>query len=191
MNVHPLRNVRTAPQWASAISEAWNKTLNSVFETGDALIGAKDALKHGEWIKMVEGQLPFGMRTAQQLMAVAWDERLRNANHGSHLPSSWKTLYALTRLDNETIEKGFENGAIHPKLERKDIKFLPNLPHYEPKAKKETPSPSKSAPPVEGCVMFVRRTVFDAIKSMSLEERSTLFAELRAELADLEAKSAN
>ncbi len=188
MNVHPIRNTRTAPQWASAISEAWNKTLNSVFETGDALIGAKDALKHGEWIKMVEGELPFGISTANKLMAVAWDERLRNSERVPNLPSQWGTLYALTRLDNEIIEKSFENGAIHPKLERKDIKFLPNLPHYEPKQKKSEKKVSVIAP-AEQCVTTVRRLVFETIQGLSVDERVALFEELRAELADLATKN--
>jgi hypothetical protein len=40
-------------------------------------LGPRTKLKHGEWLKMVEGALPFGRRTAQMLMNVSADERLR------------------------------------------------------------------------------------------------------------------
>jgi hypothetical protein len=35
---------------------------------------------------MVEGELPFGPRTAQRLVKVVSDPRLSNATHGSLLP---------------------------------------------------------------------------------------------------------
>ena len=38
------------------------------------------------------------------LMAIAADPRLRNPNHGSLLPPSWRSLYELTRLDDVTFE---------------------------------------------------------------------------------------
>jgi hypothetical protein len=44
--------------------------------------------------------LPFTDRTAQRLMAVAADQRISNGAHVSDLPTSWGTLYELTKLDN-------------------------------------------------------------------------------------------
>lgn len=188
--INGQRNGRSAAQWAKLIDDAWTKTLDSVFETGDALLGAKEQLKHGEWIKMVERELPFGRMTAHRLMQIAEDDRLRDVTRVLHLPASWGTLYALHRLPGDVIDKSFENGTIHPKLERKDVKFLPDAPHHLARqAKKETPAPSKNVPPVEGCVMFVRRTVFEAIQTMTPEDKQALFAELRAELDDLEMKN--
>ena len=61
------------------------------------------ALPHGEFGRMVAGALPFNARTAQRLMAVAGDLRLSNTTHGSlSLPASWRTLYDLSRLDDDT-----------------------------------------------------------------------------------------
>jgi hypothetical protein len=33
-------------------------------------------------------------------MVIAQHRVLANANHGSHLPPSWRTLYELTKLDD-------------------------------------------------------------------------------------------
>jgi N6-adenosine-specific RNA methylase IME4 len=76
---------------------------------------------------MFEGrEVPFGDRAARQLMSIAKDERVSNRNHGSDLPSSWRTLYELTKLDDETWAMALESGAIHPEMERKDVNLLRN-----------------------------------------------------------------
>ena len=43
-----------------------------------------------------------------------------------HLPAAWSTLYDLTVIANKgfDLEAGIESGAIHPKMERKDVKAL-------------------------------------------------------------------
>jgi hypothetical protein len=43
------------------------------------------------------------MRTAQMLMAVARHSVLSNTAHGRLLPPSWRTLYELTKLDNDAL----------------------------------------------------------------------------------------
>ena len=63
---------------------------------------------------MIEQELPFKARTAQMLMAVARDERLTNAHHGSLLPPSWKTLYELTKLSDDVFAAKLADGSVHP-----------------------------------------------------------------------------
>jgi hypothetical protein len=186
-----VRNSRTADEWAKLISASWTKTLESVFETGDALIGAKDSLKHGEWLKLINNnELPFGKRTADRLVAIASDERLRNGTHASHLPSSWMTLYEIHRLEDERLEQSFEKESIHPKMERKDVKFLPSLPYYEPKVKKKKQKVAEETiETADDCITHVRRVVFEFIGTLTLPDRAALFAELHAELDDLEIKN--
>lgn len=53
----------------------------------------------------MRGSLPFGERTAQILMKISRDERLRKANHDSLLPNSWMTLYELTKLEDSEFEQ--------------------------------------------------------------------------------------
>jgi hypothetical protein len=40
------------------------------------------------------------------------------------LPASWRTLYELTKLDDEELRVGFQKRLIRPELERKDVPGL-------------------------------------------------------------------
>jgi len=110
-----------ASAWAQRITLAWRKSAESIFEAGRLLIAAKAALPHGDWEAMCERDLPFKLRTAQRIMAIAADERLSKATHVSHLPQSWGTLYELTKLDDQQFGARIEDGTIRPEMERKDI----------------------------------------------------------------------
>lgn len=107
--------------WASRIRAAWQKSVDGIIEVGRLLIEAKEALPHGEFIAMVESELPFREHTARRLMAIARDERLSNGAHGLVLPPSWRTLYAISRLDDATFEAKIADGTINPGCQRKDI----------------------------------------------------------------------
>jgi hypothetical protein len=84
-------------QWAARISAAWHQSVTSIIETGRLLTEAKAALDHGEWLPMVETDLPFRRNTAQRLMKIAADSRLANRAHVPLLPPSWGTLWATYR----------------------------------------------------------------------------------------------
>jgi hypothetical protein len=112
---------KTRAQWADEIIASAQKTIESYLETGRLLIAAKegpDKLPHGEFLAMIETDLPFGARTAQQLMTIARDQRI--ANHGSHLPTRWRTLFVLTRLPDDVFARGIESGEINPTITRAD-----------------------------------------------------------------------
>lgn len=63
------------------------------------LAEAKASLPHGEWLPWIERELPVTPRTVNRLMGIADHEGLANETHGSHLPSSWRTLSELAQLD--------------------------------------------------------------------------------------------
>jgi hypothetical protein len=104
--------------WAQKIRVAWQKSLDAIFAVGDLLLAANKLLPHGQFEKMVRNELPFGERTAERLMAVAADKRLRNPTHVSHLPRSWGTLYELSRLDDEQFADLLADGTINPEMTR-------------------------------------------------------------------------
>lgn len=110
------------PAWhAAQICEAWQSSVVAIIETGRLISEAKAQLEHGDFISMVERQLPFNIRTAQRLMAIANDPRLSDATHASHLPPSWMSLYEITRLDDEQFEHGIEAGVICSEAQRSAI----------------------------------------------------------------------
>jgi hypothetical protein len=83
---------------AARISEAWQKSVEAIVETGQRVRDAKegpDQLPHGQFIAMVNADLPFTRSTAFRLMAIARDSVISNVAHGQHLPPSWRTLYPI------------------------------------------------------------------------------------------------
>ena len=89
-------------------------------------MAAKKTLPHGDFQSLFEGEecLPFGWSTANKLMAIGKDSRLSNSDHGPNLPVSWRTLYELTKLDDDTFDAAIETGAIRTDMPRKEVSRL-------------------------------------------------------------------
>jgi hypothetical protein len=121
-----MRKVHTPAFYVRKINASWRKPLQGIFETGDWLIEAKVQLKlkRSAFEAMIRNVLPFQERTAEMLMVVAADRRLRNPKHASLLPPSWYTLYLLTRIDDVAFDEAIASGTIHPDMQRSDAKAL-------------------------------------------------------------------
>jgi len=141
--------------WRDRINAAWQKGVESIIETGRLLIEAKAELEHGRFGKMIEMELSFGASTAQQLMAIASDNRLTKAEHVQYLPPSWGTLYQLTKLPDDTFEAAIKNEDIHPKMERKDVAALLG---------KTKPAPADSDAPLKWIAGEANMRLLEAIE---------------------------
>jgi hypothetical protein len=120
---------RTRAQWARHINATHKAVvgtcLSQFLELGRALLAAKKALEHGQFLGMIESDLSFGPRTAQTLMRVAGDKRLApNAKHASYLPKAVTVLSELTKLSDEEFRQGINAGTINPDMTRKAAKTL-------------------------------------------------------------------
>lgn len=111
-------------EWAASISDIWTTAAETFVAVGRELIDAKASLPHGEFQAMIETDLPFGPRTANRLMAIAEDRRIADRTHGSDLPASWRTLYELTRLDDDALAGAFEAGKITTDMARGDVRKI-------------------------------------------------------------------
>lgn len=118
------------------IATVWGKQVESIIETGRALIDAKEELEHGSFEAMVQSKLPFNKNTAHRLRTIAEHNILSKVAHGPLLPPSWRTLYELTKLPNDILIAGLKDGSIHPKLERKDVRAM--RPDFKNKLKPPT-----------------------------------------------------
>jgi len=116
---------KTRARWAAEISAIHERvakqTIKGIFEIGRKLIAAKRALAHGEFVRMIERELPFGASVAQRLMKIARDRRLRKAAHGPLLPPAWRMLYELTKLSDQEFADAVASGKVNPKMKRADI----------------------------------------------------------------------
>ena len=119
----PVLNLQDPQTWIDRITERLRASVESIIESGRLLIQAKEMLSHGSW-GAVLGGLPIGERQVQMLMAIAADQRLSNPQCIALLPASWGTIYDLTRLDDDELERGFREQIIRPGMERKDIDLI-------------------------------------------------------------------
>jgi N6-adenosine-specific RNA methylase IME4 len=108
-------------RYAKQIQHAVSESVRSFVECGRLLSEVKAELDRGEFTEWVESELPFGIRTAQRLMAIAADKRISKATHGSHLPASWHTLYEITKLSDSEFNARLRDGTISPETERSTI----------------------------------------------------------------------
>ncbi len=72
------RELVSSDDFASAIAQCWQDSVLAIIDVGKLLLGAKAALDHGEFVPMIENDLPFGRRTAHRLMAIAEHSILSN-----------------------------------------------------------------------------------------------------------------
>jgi hypothetical protein len=125
MSAAPIRDgmvvMAAKTDWAGKIRVAWQKSVAAIFEVGDLLNAAKKTVPRGQFTTMIESKLPFGERTAQMLMGVADDPRLRNPKQISLLPPSWGTLYALSQLTDKQFKAALIQGMIKPDMSRADV----------------------------------------------------------------------
>ena len=106
-------------KYARRITACQRKSVNCIIECGRLLIAAKDELKHGEFLKMIDNNLPFKRSTAQALMKIAADGRITKYQRAGCLPAHWSTLVKLTQLPDAAFEARIVDGRIHPSLERR------------------------------------------------------------------------
>ena len=111
-------SAKLAAYYVDEISHSLNAAVPSAFSIGELLIAAKRDLPHGDFLKMVNRELPFGPRTAQNLMRIASDRRLRSI--ASLLPPKWTILHQLSCLSDEEFAAKFEAGIIRPTMRRSD-----------------------------------------------------------------------
>jgi hypothetical protein len=128
-----------AEYWAPKIHAEWRKSVEGIIGSGRQLIEAKAACEHGEFLRLFKGHenavsdpLPFGIRWADMLMAVASNSVLSNWKHASNLPQSASTLYELSRLDDEALLAGIKTGEIHAEMSRSDASALRSDPVEHP-----------------------------------------------------------
>jgi hypothetical protein len=110
--------------FVTQITACCQRGVENILTAGRLLIEAKTKLPAGTFQVMIKTKLPFSPRTAQMLMCIAEHPVISNANHGSHLPPSWRTLYELTKIPHKMLLAKIADGTIRADLERKDVAKL-------------------------------------------------------------------
>jgi hypothetical protein len=201
---------RGREHWAKVISEdwgaamsGWGDTLRGIHRTGLDLETAKAELPHGDWLAMIETDMPFQKTKAENLIAIARSGVCQIPATSGNLPISVNTLYELSRLDENELEAAIKDGRVHVDMTRADAKKLatPETLRDDLKArKKPEPTPhdddedddaddGQSTTPVASIVTKVQRTIQSALAAQPLTrpQRDRLFVTLREEIDRLQA----
>lgn len=108
-----------ARQWAEELASRARAAVTGIVWLGQGLIDAKAEVEHGEWLPMLEAA-GTNERTAQRLMAIARNPALTDPTRVSDLPTSWGTLYELSRIEPDELKSAIEDGRVTPETQRKD-----------------------------------------------------------------------
>jgi Protein of unknown function (DUF3102) len=115
------------------INAIHRQTVEGILKLGRTLIAAKSALPHGQFEAMIDRDLSFDTSTAQRLMKIARDPRLRKAAKSQLLPSAMRTLYELTQLTDAQFERAVASGATTGK-EVRTIRVTESPMFYVPRS---------------------------------------------------------
>lgn len=119
-----ITNARSRQQWAEIIGADWRQSIESIIQTGRDLIAAKSELPHGEFMKMVESELPFKRTLADDLMRVANHPQISNYRNSGNLPATFSVLVELASLSEEQFLDAQEKGLITPDLKVKPARSI-------------------------------------------------------------------
>jgi hypothetical protein len=169
-----LPNRTSTREFSDRIHAALRKGVEGILETGRLLIEAKAQVERGAFEAMVLEKLPFKLFTARRLMAIARNPLL--SAHVRALPPSWRTLYDLTRLTDDTLRARLADGTITPKMERSDVVMLRGEQQSKHKRR-------PSSEPITACVDYVRAR----IEEIGVARRAELIARLPDAIDRLEA----
>lgn len=118
---------------------------------GHELLAARE--EHpGGFTRWVNESLPFGLDTAERIMAVARCSHLTDPAIREALPDSYSALYQLQRAPVERLRAGVANGAVHSDMTVKEAQAWAseNTNGHRPPVKvpEPTESPLRQGPKV-------------------------------------------
>jgi len=130
----------------SEIHRLWNNAQQNFVSIGRWLTAAKEALPHGEYEQMVDGQLPFSPSIARQLRTAA-----EFVDSGviprDQLPESYSTVYQIATLTEPALEEAKRKALIRPNITRRELVEL----------KRQYKAPSPPTPAIDRAKLAERR----------------------------------
>lgn len=138
--------VRSAESYAEQTMPHLSAAVEEFVAVGRIAIEAKAALPHGEFGRYCE-LIDMSPQTVGRFMRIAKNPAISNCAHGHNLPSSWRTLAEIARLDPEDIEEAIAAGDITPTTTRRDVREMFGTP-AAPTAEEIAPELTDSDDPV-------------------------------------------
>jgi hypothetical protein len=111
----------TRAAFAVRITDGYKRIYRDVLAIGAMLVEARDALPHGEFLRMLETDLPFSQRTAYNYIlewTIAAREDLQPA---ASLSPSYTVRAEMERLTPAELAKGLDEGRLYQGVPREKV----------------------------------------------------------------------
>jgi len=116
---------RSPSDWIAEIQRQVTQGRSATLELAITVCAAKSRLHHGEWTAILKsGRLPFRKRKAEMLFVIGKGLGWLTAHDRAQLPSAFRTLHCLARLDDATLVTLIAERTIHPRLTLRDAEQL-------------------------------------------------------------------
>lgn len=166
------RQLTSRAEFAGAIRQAWEGIEKRYLLIGRYLLQAKQKLEHGEYLELVERDLPFSRNNAYRMREVT--EAIENGRlPADRLPNSFSILYEAATLNETEWREAETRGIIHREVRRQEIISL----------KRELRAPAAK----RAETLKRRREQIIALQRKLTEELRQIDAELRTTVIDGEA----
>jgi site-specific DNA-methyltransferase (adenine-specific) len=128
------KSISPLNRWKEKITDVWEGITDRIIECGKLLCEAKEDLEYGKWMTLVKEELPFSQSTSNQLMHIY--KRFHNDNKNSDfennvstsilksLPKSYRSIYTLSKIDDEKLIDYIDKGDIHPSMTITDANIV-------------------------------------------------------------------
>jgi hypothetical protein len=112
--------LQTRAEFIEEIGRLWRDIQDRCLLIGRHLVQAKGKLPHGEFIAMIERDLPFGRNTAHKMMTVARavDDQVIAAEL---LPPDYTAAYLVVTLNEDERRQANDEGLIQPAVTRQAL----------------------------------------------------------------------
>ncbi len=107
-------------EYVREISDLWRRAQKTFVDIGRHLNNAKDRIPHGDFMDMIDAELPFGDRVANKLMAVA---RAIDAAvfPVERLPPHYSIVYELVQMPEDLRGTALRENVIRPDVTRQEV----------------------------------------------------------------------
>ena len=114
-------NTKDADYHIKRISAKWNEAVQSILETAAFVKIAYDEIDNKDKFNQlwIHAESPFRLSTAMKLLNISNRDILSKIK--SHLPATWTTIYFISTLADDDIQRLVNENALHPDTTRKEI----------------------------------------------------------------------
>jgi hypothetical protein len=117
------RELLTRGEFVDAIRQAWSGVQKRFLLIGRYLVQAKIRLPHGEFLEMIERDLPFRRNIAFQLREVAEAIDSRRIEE-DEVPPNYSVIYQLVILSDPELQAARERGLVRKDVTRRELEMF-------------------------------------------------------------------